>query len=147
MKVTTLVNSNYFPSEQNLDQLFDNAHKNTVLAGFSRSIYLYFTDELIVLPFEIDGHEYIDPRSFEKVKIEANIYPNPFPGNEFTVSRISKGLGSYEVYTSDGILLSEGELNLLEQRINVNSNYIGLLILKITEIDGSIEIHKIVKAN
>jgi len=54
--VSALSNSNYSPSLRELDQLFDNAHEKSVLAGFSRSVYLYFTDELIELPIEIEGH-------------------------------------------------------------------------------------------
>lgn len=93
MMATTITNTNYSPTNDDLDQLYDNAHKNTVLAGFSRSIYLYFTDDLIELPVILNGYDHIDPRSSKKVKQkEVIIYPNPFSGNEFTVSRISKAL-------------------------------------------------------
>jgi hypothetical protein len=145
--INTLVNSNYSPSSLDLDQLFDNAHENTVLAGFSRSIYLYFTDELIELPIEFDGHDYVDPRSANKVKQEINIYPNPFSGNEFTISRINESRETYELFTSDAILISEGLLYLPEQIITINTDYLGLLILKTNDLEGNIKIHKIVKAN
>ena len=146
--INSLVNSNYTPLEQDLDQLFDNAHKNTVLAGFSRSIYLYFTDDLIELPIELDGHDYIDPRSdgANKSNQKVNVYPNPFSGNEFTISRINKSQEKYELYSSEGVLLEQGLLILENQIVSINSDYTGLIFLKIEDHEGNINITKIVKA-
>jgi hypothetical protein len=147
--LSSLLDPNYHPSVQNLDQLYDNAHKNTGLAGFSRSVYLYFTDDLIELPIEIDGRDYIDPRSAgaNKSNQEVNVYPNPFSGNEFTISRLNKSLDRFEVYTSNGIVIAKGILNQQEQNITLAADYKGLIILKIIDEEGNIGIHKLVKAN
>jgi hypothetical protein len=146
--IYSLVNSNYAPSDKDLDQLFDNSHKNTVLAGFSRSIYLYFTDDLIELPIEIDGRDYIDSRSADKIRSEkeVNVYPNPFSSNEFTISRINESQEKYELYSSEGVLLKQGLLISQNQIVSINSDYTGLIFLKIVDNQGNFNITKIVKA-
>ncbi len=78
---------------------------------------------------------------------EISIYPNPFLGNEFTISRINKIEETYEVYSTHGLLLSNGVLKSNKQNIIVTSDYQGLLFLKLTNLEGESEIYKIIKAN
>ncbi len=66
---------------------------------------------------------------------EVNVYPNPFSGNEFTISRSSETQQTYELFTSEAILLSSGLLQLSEHIITVKTDYKGLLILKTADAD------------
>jgi hypothetical protein len=103
---------------------------------------------LIELPIEIDGRDYIDSRSADKIRSEkeVNVYPNPFSSNEFTISRINESQEKYELYSSEGVLLKQGLLISQNQIVSINSDYTGLIFLKIVDNQGNFNITKIVKA-
>ena len=136
----------------NLDHLYDNAHKNTVLAGFSRSIYLFFTDELIEIPIEFEEIPNIDPRTPQNgLKVQnvnnITIYPNPFQGNTVSVDYQSSinTKSSYLLTSIEGKTLARGLLQNGTNQIKIKSQITGLLFLQITDNIGNVEIHKLVK--
>ena len=147
-----LMDENYIPTNNDLDKLFDNGHKNTVLAGFSRSIYLFFTDELIEIPIEFEELPNIDPRSPQNGRNGQNenyitIYPNPFQGNTVSVDYQSSddNKSTYVLTSIEGNILASGILQNGTHQIEIKSQITGLLFLQITDNIGNVEIHKLVK--
>lgn len=146
------MNENYIPTNNNLNQLHVNGHKNTVLAGFSRSVYLYFTDELIEIPIEFEEFRNIDPRNSQRGLDEQNvnditIYPNPFQGNTVSVDYQSSldTESSYMLTSIEGKTLAIGLLQNGTNQIEIQSQINGLLFLQITDKIGNVEIHKLIK--
>lgn len=147
-----LMNENYIPTNNNLNQLHDNGHKNTVLAGFSRSVYLYFTDELIEIPIEFEELPNIDRRNSqhgldEKTVNDITIYPNPFQGNTVSVDYQSSSntKSSYVLTSLEGKKIAHGLLQNGTNQIEIQSQITGLLFLQITDEIGNVEIHKLIK--
>jgi hypothetical protein len=149
-----LMNKNYILKDDNLDQLYYNGHKNTVLAGFSRSIYLFFTDELIEIPIEFEELININPRNSQsgfkgKNLNNTTIYPNPFQGNTVSVDYQSSfnTKSSYILTSIEGKALASGLLQNGTNQIEIQSQINGLLFLQITDEIGNVEIHKLIKQN
>jgi hypothetical protein len=78
-------------------------------------------------------------------KLKTTIYPNPITNGSFTISRTVDTNAKYELFTSDGIAFDAGYLSEKESMIYISSNYNGLLLIRIVDINGFSEIHKLLK--
>jgi len=147
--VESLQDENYVPKPIDLESIYDAGNENTVLAGFSRSIYLYFTEELIDLDIDVEDFD-AQPRRNEMqgAKIEITVYPNPVSNDPITISGLdANGKNNYMIIVRSILdeIIAIKKINGLEKVQLEGFEAKGLFILSIFKNGKQIHTEKLVK--
>lgn len=147
--IESLLDENYKPKPIDLKRIFDAGQENTVLAGFSRSIYLYFTEELIELQFYVEGYNTQPRRSLIKTDNEQfSVFPNPIRSGSLIVNGFEADKGdSYEVVFRSvlGDVVLTGKNNGSETLQIDDFEGTGVFILSVTRNGKHIYSEKVIK--